>query len=482
MITIHLLNNIYGKLTGEISSELKNKLIYSCSYEVQGSFFSEKYQTGVWDGRKNLISPITWKFPVGLFARIRYILKQNNIPFEIDDCREKPDDLSIEYQKLNTVTLRDYQEEAIQKCLIRCRGVIKVATAGGKSLIILGLVKAFSNAVINIYVHRNILLRQLEKLFKAEGITDVGIIGDGEKRPNRINICSVASVTYKEKDDDVARFCEEHKELIGLAEVAIWDECHHLSASSFQTISLYSKNAYYRFGFTATPWRDDGADILIEAATGRLIIDLGASELIKRNWLVKPDIYFINMPAIPGLSKKDGYKVVYSRTIVENNLRNNMIAMLVERCYDENKSVLVAVNHIKHGEILFNMLKHKFSKPIAFIQGASGDGADKLDALKKLNDKKLACIISTTVFGEGVDCPSLNCIINAKGARSSVDTFQLAGRALRKFLGKEKAIIIDFYDQTMPWMRSHANARKKILSMESEFSIKQVHSIDEVIL
>ena len=41
--------------------------------------------------------------------------------------------------------------------------------------------------------------------------------------------------------------------------------CHHIPAATMNNIAAQCKNAYYRIGVSATPWRDAGDEMLIEA-------------------------------------------------------------------------------------------------------------------------------------------------------------------------------------------------------------------------
>ena len=63
-----------------------------------------------------------------------------------------------------------------------------------------------------------------------------------------------------------------------------------------------------------------------------------------------------------------------------------------------------------------------------------------------LNKSKYDCVISTSVWREGVDIPNLDCVINACGGKSEIMTLQAIGRGLRKTDDKEEVIIIDFLD------------------------------------
>lgn len=478
MINIELTDNVTARITTPLTRDILTEVVNACSYEVQGSFFAPQVQMGYWDGHKRLFSSATQKFPVGLYSLVAGVLKAKNLEYTVTDLRKAPK-YEVKPFDLPGIDFRDYQIEMIHTGIKIKRGIMQAATGSGKSLTIVGLSKALSDLRINIYVHRSTLLRQLQADFEKCGIV-VGVIGDGEKRVRDINICSFQSVLTKyETAQKRKRFYAENLEIIQRAEVMIVDECHHLVAELFNQISELSTNAYFRFGFSATPLRDEGDDIEIQAGTGRKIITLNASELIRRGYLVRPTIFFLKVPAMPGLPKQ--YQSVYSKAVVENEMRNEIIAETAKTFIDAGQTCLIAVTKIKHGEAILAKLEELMPDvPMRFIQGDGTTGVEKLQVLDDLNKKKLKIVVATTVFGEGVNVPTLGALINANASKSFVGTMQLCGRVLRPHKDKKSVVIVDIADQTRPYLKEHTDRRKRILATEPEFKIVEASSLAEL--
>src|SRR3984893_7647837 len=86
----------------------------------------------------------------------------------------------------------------------------------------------------------------------------IGQIGGGKRKPNgRIDVAMIQSLVRKEKVDDL---------VAGYGHVIV-DECHHVSASSFERV-LSEVKARYLIGLTATPQRRDGRHPITEMRIG----------------------------------------------------------------------------------------------------------------------------------------------------------------------------------------------------------------------
>ena len=237
--------------------------------------------------------------------------------------------------------------------------------------------------------------------------------------------------------------------------------CHHWSAISCQIISDHCMNARYRFGISATPWRDLEDDILIDSCFGKKICDVNASFLIKKGVLVKP---FINM--IKMVSKMGGtYADVYKAGIVENDLRNEVVRNCAEYLANNGRRVLILVKQIKHGEFL------EYSIPNSVFLHGSCSPKDRKDHIEKMRNSSSVITIASSIFDEGIDVKPLDALVLAGGGKSQTRALQRIGRTLRPFSNKKNAIVVDFYDD-MKYMRNHSKKRMKIYSTEKEFDIK----------
>ena len=112
-----------------------------------------------------------------------------------------------------------------------------------------------------ILVHRRILLDQwIERLVCFSDIPRdaIGVIGGGRRKPRGVvDIALIQSLVRKgEVDDVVADYGH-----------VIVDECHHLSAMSFELVARRLK-ARYILGLSATVTRKDGRHPIIAMQCG----------------------------------------------------------------------------------------------------------------------------------------------------------------------------------------------------------------------
>ncbi|WP_122560301.1 DEAD/DEAH box helicase family protein, partial [Pseudomonas viridiflava] len=142
-------------------------------------------------------------------------------------------------------TLRSDQEAAVSAMLSHDTGILCAPTAFGKTVSAAALIAARGINTL-VLVHRTELLRQWQERLQAflgVGNGVVGILGGGKaKLTGIIDIAVMQSLSRKgEISDQVKNYGQ-----------VIVDECHHLSAVSFEAL-LRSATARYVLGLTATP-------------------------------------------------------------------------------------------------------------------------------------------------------------------------------------------------------------------------------------
>lgn len=457
------LNNLYSSIEGFLNEEVTNALSYACSYAPKGSEFSTKCREGYWDGTRKLFKRKNKLFLTGLLSVVIGVLNKYFIQYKIVDKRVEPQisDLFI------TTTPRDYQKDAVSVALERTRGVIKGGCGSGKTNIMEFIISK-TNLPTLVVTHTTAVFNQTIERFRRNLRIDIGVIGNGSwEFGKKITVGLTASLTRVEKRKGL-------REFLSKIECLLIDEAHHIPAKSCLNISEACPNAYYRIGLSASPWREDLADLLIQAVTGKQLIDINASYLIQRGYLSKPTIKFIHFKH-QKQSRGLKYKDFYTKTIVENEQRNKLITDIVLIHALQGESVLVSVSRIKHGEILETMIKDGFKdlhrSMIKFVNGE--DHPEELaQTLVDLHERKLLVVIATSVYKEGINVPALNVLMNCKAEDSSVAAFQTIGRALRKTEDKNTVLIYDIYDEGCRWLGAHSQSREKIYSTEPEFVIQ----------
>lgn len=434
-----------------------------------------------WDGFKKLLTP-TLQFPSGLVERVKDFYQAANKPIEIIDRRVaknpgKPRDILTNLKKIGKEPY-PYQTEILDVIDKYDRGIIKVATGGGKSLIA-ALIAAKLGKKTIIYVIGKDLLYQFHEFFSQCFDEPIGIIGDGQCQIHDINIASIWTVGQAiglkkneillDSDDDEklinkAKYTEILK-MMKEAKVSIIDECHMSACETIQQV-FKSSATEYLYGLSGSPWRDDGADLLIESVLGKYIVNIPASRLIAEGYLAKPFIKFRVTPPYPYELEKN-YQSIYKNYIVENDARNGLVLDAAKALVNKGYQTLVLFNSIKHGKILYELFKEHMN--CAILDG-SNDKDEREKVKKDLMAHKIDCVLASRIFDIGVDIPSLSGLVIACGGKSTVKALQRVGRVIRKYPGKKFAVIIDFADQ-VTFLDNHSRIRHSIYSSEDGFDV-----------
>ncbi len=482
-----LIINIYNSkcnMIGNVSRSVHIQLDQATSYLHQGhQFISKKFgSSGGWDGVVRLLK--NKSFPIGLLDAVKDVLDRNSTEYQLHDCRQAIEyGTPLEIDKNSFFKPRPYQVAAFESAKDNGSGVIKIATGGGKTGVI-SMIAGHYNTKTIIYVIGVELLYQMKSTIEAlYPQLEVGIVGDGVCDIKQINIVTVwsAAVAFNKKIDILDNDCSKEKktqsaknkskikEMVRGANLFILDECQYAAANTVQFLHRESVSARHRFLFSASPWRDSGDDILIEAVGGKKIFDLKASKLIRDGFLVRPEIHFLSVPIIKNLPRN--YQQVYKAYIVENEERNDMIRKAALKLIKAGKKVLILVVRVSHGEQLKKILKDDCR--VGYLDGQKTT-KERLGTIQDMKDGSIDLIIASKIFDQGVDIPELDALILAGSGKSTGRALQRIGRVIRKRDGKERAVVVDFMDNAR-FLRDHSDVRMSVYKTEPEFKIK-VHT------
>ena len=411
-----------------------------------------------WDGKFRFYEAKNHRFPTGFFGKVRRIMLSHNQEYSVVDLRAKIDP-SLKLS-LKNLTPRPYQIEIKDKAILQQRGIIELGTGGGKTEIMAMILAELRRPAI-VLIHKETIFRQLIKRLSYRLGTRVGAVGANEVHKAPITVAMTQTILHK-----------KHLDYLQTFPIVMADEAHHVPADTIYEILQSCTNAFYRYAFTATPWREDGKEMFLESAFGDFISRMRPTKLIDIGMLTKPRIFFLDVP-----NEEDddalSWQSQYTKTIVNGHYRNRLVLSAAYLFWKLKKTCLIAVTQIKHGENLLKMLKKSYPSIRAkFIQGED-ESQEKQDVLDKLDRREIDVVIATSVFGEGIDVPSLDCLINAKGQDSKIDVFQLIGRAIRKTEKKNHAYFIDFMDNQY-YTKPHALNRMNVLKSELGYVVKKL--------
>ena len=184
--------------------------------------------------------------PRGCIDEVLAVFKFHEVKVELQDERTTGREIGVSFN----AELRPEQQEAINRALLYDQGILSAPTAFGKTVIGACLIARRSVNVL-ILVHRRQLMDQWRERLAAFLDLPIGSIGQfGGVKTNRTGVIDVAVIQSLQRKGDVEDFVADYGHVIV-------DECHHLSAVTFERV-LRQVKAKYVLGLTATPIRKDG--------------------------------------------------------------------------------------------------------------------------------------------------------------------------------------------------------------------------------
>jgi hypothetical protein len=190
--------------------------------------------------------PLHFALPRGCIDNVRRLLQDLKIKTVLRDERFEGVPLDISFSG----ELRPEQEAAAEAMLRHDTGVLAATTAFGKTVLAAWLI-AQRRVNTLVLVHRRQLMEQwVERLSRFLGLPAraIGRFGGGRKKlSGMMDVALMQSMVHKGAVDD----------RIGDYGHLVVDECHHLSARSFELVARRAK-AKFVTGLSATLTRKDG--------------------------------------------------------------------------------------------------------------------------------------------------------------------------------------------------------------------------------
>lgn len=268
---------------------------------------------------------------------------------------------------------------------------------------------------------------------------------------------------------------EDTLKLVSETKIVLVDEGHHSkSDTTFDTL-LRFYNAPYMYAMTGSiDTKDKLSSQRLKGLYHKVIYTVSNDELIERGISAKPTINLIKVKGNIGVTSEEdkNYMVVYEKGIVRFDVRNELIAGLTKKMVEKDKTSLLIVNRVEHGEIL----KEKFDSMGITSKFISGDTSteDREVAKKEAKDGTLKVLIATSIFDEGVSINNIDVLFMVSSTKSLRLILQRVGRVLRKKSGDNQALVFDFIDQTHIFLKNHAKDRIKIYK-DQNFDIKYLN-------
>jgi superfamily II DNA or RNA helicase len=326
-------------------------------------------------------------------------------------------------------------------------GVLAATTAFGKTVTAAWLI-AQRGVNTLVLVHRRQLLDQwIERLSVFLGVPakSIGRIGGGRRRPTGLlDVAVIQSLARKGAVDDCVA---EYGQLIV-------DECHHLSAHSFEQVARQAK-ARFVVGLSATVARKDGHHPIIFMQCGAVRHRVNArAQAAARPFehlvLVQPTAF--QPSRNPDSDKRVEFQVLYQE-LVDDELRSRRICDDVVESVNNGRSPLVLTERNDHLDRLENGLRNV--RHLVVLRAGIGKKQRQAvaDRLAAIPPEDARVILATGKYvGEGFDDPRLDTLFLTLPVSWRGTIAQYAGRLHRLYDGKREVRVYDYADLNVPML------------------------------
>ena len=376
--------------------------------------------------------------PRGCLDDLRDLLRGLDITLRIRDerCAGEPIDVTF------TGELRPDQQAAADALRSHDTGVLAATTAFGKTVVAAWLL-AQRGVNTLILVHRQQLLDQwVERLSTFLGIprNRIGRIGGGKRKPTgQIDVALIQSLVRK----GVVNDC-----VAGYGQLIV-DECHHLSAHSFEQVARRSR-ARFVLGLSATVTRKDGHHPIIAMQCGPVRYRVSAkiqaaSRPFTHSVIVRPTAFVSSRE--PESDRRVQFQALY-KELAESERRNQFICEDVLEAVRDGRSPLVLTERHDHlerlREALTGRVQHLLVLKGQMTRRDRNQVNAQLSAIPTSEDRVL--LATGRYIGEGFDDARLDTLFITLPISWRGTVAQYVGRLHRLHEGKRDVRVYDYAD------------------------------------
>ena len=388
--------------------------------------------------------------PRGCLEAVTDLLTATGAKVELRDERHLGRQLGIRF--LGELTAE--QTAATDALMAHDTGVLAATTAFGKTVVAAGMIARRDTNTL-ILVHRQQLLDQWLARLKAFLDIDpsrIGVIRGGKRKPTgEIDVALIQSLSRK---GEVADLVANYGHLVV-------DECHHLSAVSFEAIAAAAK-AKYVLGLSATVTRKDGHHPIIFMQCGPIRYRVDA----RKQAAARPFAHHVVLrtTTFRPPASDEGIRVPIQTLyglLARDQERNDLIFSDILSALVAGRSPVVITERKDHLQLLADRLS-RFAKNVIVLSGGmgAGDRRKTTEALQMVPDGEERVLVATGRYlGEGFDDARLDTLFLTMPISWRGTLAQYAGRLHRLHSAKREVVIYDYVDSSVPMLARMADKR-----------------------
>ncbi len=431
----------------DLAPPLRNRLIRLAAFQNPEFYRAQAMRLPTYDKPRIVACaedhPQHFALPRGCLDDVLALLKSLKIQSVLRDERCGGQSLRLSF----CGQLRPEQQTAASALLQHDTGVLAATTAFGKTVIAAWLIAQRGVNTI-VLVHRQQLLEQwIERLsaFLNLPAKTVGRLGGGRKKlTGKLDVALIQSLVHK----GVVNDC------IGEYGQVIVDECHHLSARSFELVARRAK-AKFVTGLSATVGRKDGHHPIIFMQCGPVRHRVNA----KSQAAMRPFTHhvYVRPTSFRPLPQPDPDPRMEFHQLYEalrtDAARNEMICSDVLSAVNEGRSPLVLTERTEH----LQELASRISSVPQVIVLRGGQTKKEQEAARDLlatipGDSRRVILATGKFIGEGFDDSRLDTLFLALPISWRGTVAQYVGRLHRLHECKREVRVYDYADLNVPML------------------------------
>jgi len=441
----------------DLSPGLRNRLLRLAAFQNPEFYKAQAMRLSTYDKPRIIACaedfPRHIGLPRGCLDDLCELLSDIKIKPFMRDERYEGQPLDVKFHG----ELRPEQVAAAEAMLAHDIGVLSATTAFGKTVVAAWLI-AQRGVNTFIVVHRRQLLEQwVERLATFLGLPAkaIGKIGGGRKKPTgSLDVAIMQSLVRKGVVDD----------RVGEYGHLVVDECHHLSAQSFEQVARRSK-ARFVTGLSATVARKDGHHPIIFMQCGPVRYRVDAKQQARS----RPFVHTVHVrptgfqaAATVDSDARIQFQQLYGELIADEG-RNQLICHDVVQAVEEGRSPIVLTERTEHLEHLAELLAPDI-RHLVILRGGMGKKQLRAvhDQLAAIPDSEQRVLLATGRYiGEGFDDARLDTLFLTLPVSWRGTVAQYAGRLHRLHDQKREVRVYDYADLNVPMLSRMFDRRCK---------------------
>jgi DNA repair protein RadD len=332
------------------------------------------------------------------------------------------------------LNLRPYQVDLIERVRRELRlgkrtVLLQSPTGSGKTAVTAHMIKTAIGKGYRVWFvnHRREIIKQSVLTLMEAADLEVGIVAAGfpGNRHLPIQVCSVQTLARR-------------RQLLPDPNLIIWDECHHVAASSWGGIHAAYPHAVH-IGLTATPERLDGTGL--SQWFQHIVTGPSVAKLIDEGWLSP---YRLFAPGSPDLSAIHNVGGDYNKKELSEAMASSAVvgdALEHYRKYAMGRRAVVFMWSIESSIAIVQRFNDA-GIPAAHLDGDTDD-VTRDAIIDDFRTGKIKILSNVEIISEGFDLPSIEAAFLLRPTRSLGLYLQQVGRVLRPSPGKGEALIFD---------------------------------------